>query len=278
MIRNRHLLGAAGGVLLVAGGLRAARLGKERQVQRIWRSLEIPSSGRFDPRMLEGLPDAAQRYLLHSIRPGTSLAKSVRLDMGGRIRLGRDSEPLAMSSYEVLAPPRGYVWKARVGPRQLGLSGFDAYMDGWAEMRWWIAGIVPVVRAGGSDLARSAIGRMLGETIFLPSVLLPSAGARWEEIDERRALVRLATEGEEVAMTLEVDDRGALQRASVLRWNGDPKNGPVGYLPFTCEAFGDEQTFAGYTIPTRFEAGWLLGEPEELRFFFGHIEHAEYVR
>lgn len=276
-MKRRHLLGVAGGVLLVAGGLRAARLGKERQVQRIWRSLEIPSSGRFDPKMVEGLPDAAQRYLLHSIRPGTPLAKAVHLHMGGRIRLGRVSEPFEMSSQEILAPPRGLVWRARVGPRAMGMSGFDAYMDGWAEMRWWTLGIVPMVRAGGSDLARSAVGRLLGEAIFLPSVLLPSAGACWEEIDKSRALVRLATEGEEVAMTLQVDGRGALQRATFLRWNGDPKNGPVGYLPFTSEAFGDEQTFAGYTIPTRFEAGWLLGEPEELRFFFGHIEHANYV-
>jgi hypothetical protein len=89
--------------------------------------------------------------------------------------------------------------------------------------------------------------------------------------------VRLSADGEAVEMTLEVDEEGRLRRASFPRWNSDAKNGPLGYLRFGSEAFAEERTFSGYTIPTRFEAGWLLGDPDELRFFFGKIVLAEYT-
>ena len=133
-----------------------------------------------------------------------------------------------------------------------------------------------MVRAAGPNVSRAAVGRMLGETIFVPSMLLVS-GAQWESVDGSRARVRMSAHGEEVAVTLEVNEDGSLRRSSFPRWNGDPKIGPVGYLQFVTERCSTERTFDGYTIPTRFESGWCLGEPNELRFFFGHIERAEYV-
>jgi hypothetical protein len=182
-----------------------------------------------------------------------------------------------MRSQEMLAPPHGYVWRARVGQGALRFAGFDVYDAGRGEMRWWAAGIVPIVRAQGNELARSAAGRLLGEAIFVPSTLLPSGDVRWEPIDDASARVRLEADGEEVAMTLEVDGEGRLLRASFPRWNTNPDIGPVGYLPFVTEGFAEERTFSGCTIPTRFESGWLLGSPDELRFFFGDIEDAEYT-
>jgi hypothetical protein len=275
---KRFAAGVAASLGVAATGLIAVRLRKTREMRRLWRSLEIPSSAeRFDAKMVDGLPDPARRYLLHAIQPGAQLARSVTLRMVGSIRMARDSEPLPMTSEEMLAPPIGYVWTAHVGRGVARFSGFDVYADGLGEMRWWIAGFVPIVRAQGSELARSAAGRLLGEAIFVPSVLLPSDDVRWEAIDDSSARVRLSAAGEEVAMTLQVDAEGRLMRATFSRWNTDPKIGPLGYLPFASEAFAEERTFSGYTIPTRFESGWLLGEPDELRFFFAKIEGADYT-
>lgn len=50
----------------------------------------------------------------------------------------------------------------------------------------------------------------------------------------------------------------------------------MGHLPFVSDAFGDERTFDGHTIPTRFRAGWRLGEEGEFPFFFARIAAAEY--
>jgi hypothetical protein len=274
---KRFAVGMAAG-LSVAASLVLARLRKDRQMRRTWSSLEIPAlNERFDPAMVDGLPAPAQRYLLRAIDPDTPLARSVRLTISGSIRLKQGARPMRMTSEEMLAPPNGYVWRASVGRGALRFSGFDVYDAGRGEMRWWAAGIVPIVRARGSELARSAAGRLLGEAIFIPSMLLPSDDVHWEPIDESSARVRLHADGEEVAMTLEVDAEGRLVHASFPRWNTNPEIGPLGYIPFVTERFEEERTFSGYTIPTRFESGWSLGAPEELRFFFGNIEEAEYT-
>lgn len=243
------------------------------------RSLEVerePSGQRFQPDMVEGLPEPARRYLMHAIQPGAPLATSVRLVLNGSIRIARNSDPMAMESEELLAPPRGYVWKARVRKGLIRIRGFDAYEKGSGEMRWWLARVVPIVRASGEGLARSAEGRLLGESIFMPSSLLPLRGARWEAVNESMVRVRVRGQLEEVVLTLEVDPLGRLLRLTFPRWNNDPKNGSVGYLPFVCEEFAAERSFDGYTIPTRFQSGWRLGEEGELPFFFATIENAQF--
>ena len=268
---------AAAGAAALLSGLVIARVLTERRVAAEWSSLERdPGEIRFHPAMIEHLPPAARRYLARAIHSGTSLATSVRLTMTGSIRLAPDAEALAMSSEEMLAPPFGYVWRARVRKGPLRISGFDLYVDGRAQMRWWAAGVIPIVRADGPELARSAVGRLLGEVILLPSLLVTGESVVWEHVDDERVRVRLRAGAEDVTLTLDVDPEGRLRRATFSRWNGDARNGPLGYLDFVSDSLEDERTFGGYTIPTRFRAGWRLGEPEEFPFFFATIEHAEY--
>lgn len=268
--------------LLVLGAaiLHVFRLRAERRVGALWRLLDesagVADPSRFDPGMVEGLPEPARRYLLHAIEPGAPLATSVRLTMPGSIRLARHGDPLPMKSEEILVPARGYVWRARVGGGLMRIRGHDRLLDGEAEMRWWLWGFVPVVRASGPDVSRSAVGRLLAGSIFLPCQLLPCRGARWETVDDSTARVRLDAHGEEGVLTLCVGPDGSLQRMSFPRWNSDPKNGPIGYVPFGSDRLCEERTFGGYRIPTRFRGGWRLGEDEEFAFFFGHITEAEY--
>jgi hypothetical protein len=47
----------------------------------------------FDERMLEGLPEIAQRYFRHAIAPGTLLSTTVRLEMSGTFLLGDKASP-----------------------------------------------------------------------------------------------------------------------------------------------------------------------------------------
>lgn len=262
-------LGLALVVLLATGGLLVQRIREERRVGALADVLETgDATGRFDPGMVADLPEPARRYLLHALEPGAHLASTVRLTLPGSMRMTRDGEPLPMESEEILAAGRGYVWTARMRKGPLTIRGFDAYADGEGEMRWWVAGLVPVVGADGEEVSRSAAGRLAGESaLFLPSTLLPSRGARWEAVDPSTVRVRVDAGGEEVELTLELNGDGSLRRLSYPRWNADPKNGPVGYLPFVSDEFGEERTFAGHRLPTRFRAGWRLGE-EEFPFFY----------
>jgi hypothetical protein len=276
----RVLLAAVALLALAAVILLVSRLRKEREVRTLWRTLaragEAADLVRFDPGLVDDLPEPARRYLLHAIEPGTVIAECAHLTMPGSIRVSPKGDPLPMSSEEIFVPGRGYVWKARVGGGLMSIRGHDRLLDGEAEMRWWLWGLLPVVRAGGPDVSRSAAGRLLAGSIFMPSQLLPSRGAHWEAVDDSTANVRLEAQGEEAVLTLRVGSDGALERMSFPRWNADPKIGPIGYVSFGSDRLGEECTFGGYTIPTHFRGGWRLGEEDEFAFFFGHITQAEY--
>lgn len=271
---NRLLVGLVGALVAATALGVTLRLRREGRAAQAWDALAGDSSPEvFDVSMVDGLPEPARRWLLHTVAPGTPLASSVTLTLPGTLRLARDGDALPMTSEERLDPTHGYVWRARVRMGPVSIRGYDLYVDGTGEMRWWLAGVAPIVRASGPDLDRSAAGRLLGESIFVPAALLPARGARWEAVDEATVRVRVDDGHEPLTLTLTVRPDGSLARVDFLRWNSDPKNGPVGPLPFATE-LSDDRTFGGYTIPTRLEAGWRLGEAEEFRFFTARITDA----
>lgn len=255
-----------------------------RSIDRRWAELEQGTGGsthrgdvpvdqgggqRFDPAMVAGLPEPAQRYFLHAIAPGTPLARHAVLRMHGTIRLRDDAEPVPMQAEQVLAPPHGFIWKARVGKGAMRIHGYDSYVGGRGRLHWRLWGVIPVVNQAGADTDRSAAGRLGGEAALVPSALLPANGALWEAVDDDAARVTLDVHGETVTFIIAVDHTGRLTRVVIRRWNGDPANGDIGYIPFIVE-FGGESTVGGYTIPTQIVAGWERAGTWQ-PFFFADI-------
>ncbi|HLM66063.1 MAG TPA: DUF6544 family protein, partial [Longimicrobium sp.] len=213
--------------------------------------------------------------LRRAIAPGTPLARSVRLTMHGTLRLSPGGDALPMRAEQVLAPPAGFIWRARVGRGAMRFRGYDRYAQAQGAMRWWLLGLVPIVRADGTDVTRSAAGRLGGEAVLVPSALLPGRGAAWEAVDDGTARVRLVVDGEPVTTTLRIDADGQLRHASLMRWRDDAGGGVPGYVRFDVELSG-ERTFGGYTVPTHLRAGWRLGERDEFPFFDATVDSAEY--
>lgn len=132
--------------------------------------VEPAPAGSFGPDELTGLPEPVRRYFTAAIAPGTPLAVSVRLSMGGRIKLGRW---WPFRADEVLHPHRGIVWRARVAGI---LTGSDRYAEGRGGMDWRLAGLVKVLHAEGADVSRSTAERAGAEAFWLPTSLLPRFG------------------------------------------------------------------------------------------------------
>lgn len=238
-----------------------------------WQALAAtPARGVFDPEGLRSLPAPARRFLGRAIAPGAPLWHSARLTMVGTMLLKPGGEPVAMTAEQVLAPPRGLVWCARVGAGVMRISGYDRYFDGEGEMRWKLFGLVPVASASGRDVSRSAAGRVAGEAVFVPATLLPQFGTEWEDIDHARAAYLMQVGDERVRCELTVDDGGRLLQSSVRRWREAASGRPAGYHRFDVDGWADEQTRDGYTLPTRFRAGWQLGDDDEFPFFFAQVD------
>ena len=120
---------------------------KEVSLDELWNSAPSGESV-FEPHQVSGLPEGARRYLEHAIAPG---AKPFRAE-------------------EVIYWNRGFIWSASVSVHGLPIRGSDRILDGQGAMRWKPLGI-PVLTPSGPRMTRSAIGRLQGESAWLPSVL-----------------------------------------------------------------------------------------------------------
>jgi len=250
--------------------------GYYKKLHQIWRSLEgIADTGKFDESMVKELPNPAIRYLLHSIQPGSPLSSCVQLQMSGEMRLKPDGAWMSMKAQQILAPPQGFIWIAHVAKGFSRITGADYYFEGNAGLRFWLWGLIPVVNASGADINQSAAGRLAIESVWLPASLLPQQGAVWEEIDNEHVKVIVPIGQFKETLILSIGSNGALNSIEMLRWGDKTEDGTFARIPFggTVEA---EDTFGGYTIPTRMTVGWWPNSNDYFDFFRADIDEAEF--
>jgi hypothetical protein len=251
-----------------------------RQIEQILRS--EPTQQRFTEEMVADLPAPVQRYFLHAIAPGTPLATSVRLTMRGQFRLARDKPWLPMQAQEILSA-NGFVWRAKIGSGLSQFQGADYYYDRSGKMQFALLGLVPIVNVQNADMARSAIGRLAAELMWLPTALLHQQGVQWSATDDYTIQAQLQVDDEPATLTFATDAEGKLLAGYALRWGESlqdgkaehSKDGSWSYIPMggKCHA---EQTFDGFTIPAQVGVGWWFGSEQYFEFFQSTIEQAEF--
>jgi hypothetical protein len=71
--------------------------------------------------------------------------------MAGSIRLKPGGKWLPFEARQVLAPPRGFVWRAVVRAGLLRFAGADHYAAGSGGVDFSLWGVIPLVRASGPE-------------------------------------------------------------------------------------------------------------------------------
>lgn len=117
--------------------------------------------------------------------------------------------------------------------------------------------MVPLARAQGPDVSRSAAGRCAGEAVWLPTALLPRFGVRWSATSDRLLSARFPGAREVVVHHL-IHDDGRLRSVSFERWGDPGDTGSWAMHRFGVEVTGYE-TFDGLCIPSAGRAGWFFG-------------------
>jgi hypothetical protein len=217
-----------------------------------------------------GLDEPVRRYLEHALGGGAAPGAGSRLTMQGRIKAGAW---LPFTAIEEL-DGRSFSWRARVGRGRLApLTVVDRFGDGagWTEGR--LFGRARVFAAAGQDTSRSAAGRAALEAIWAPAALLPERGVRWRADSDDEIVASFDVPPERPEVHLRIDERGAVLRASALRW-GDAGSGAFGYIPCGCEVAG-ERRFGAVTVPSEVTVGWWFGTPRWAPFFRASIHSLE---
>lgn len=239
------------------------------------RATQPADPGRFSAEMVADLPEPARRFFLHAIRPGTRLHTVAELAMAGRFGMGTKEAPgyMAMTATQVLAAPEGFVWKASFARGPMRMSGSDS--GGWT--RFWVGGIVPVARLGGTaDARRSAFGRYIAEAVFwTPAALLPGPGITWHRLDGNTARVTVSHAGLEQSVTVTVDADGRATEVAFPRWSDANADKTYRIQPFGgyLSAYRD---FGGFRLPTHVEAGNFFGTDRYFPFFIVDVSEVRF--
>lgn len=242
------------------------------RLQDLWNNVP-PGTAHFDAARLSGLPEPARRYLEHAITPGAPLASAVYLRMHGEIKL---KGWCRFEAEQLICWQQGMIWQAAVHMHGLVIRGGDRFWNAQGVLSWKLFGILPLVRASGPDITRSAAGRVNIESIWLPSVLCQE-NVSWSAPDHTRFRARFHAHAETAEIDYTIDRGGKLVSVNMPRW-GNPGGGAFHYVNCGGQV-EEERTFDGFTIPSRLRVGWYFGSKRferEGEFFRVTIDEALY--
>lgn len=219
-------------VLLGLAVWRWSDIRAERRVMADILAQRSPAVPAYDPALVQDQPAPVQRYFNAMLRPGAPLHRTGHLKMEGELRLG--DRPIAFDGTQVLSLDHGFIW-AMTAQGGMPLGGSDS--DSWT--RFWLAGLVPVARSGGTaDHRRSAFGRRVIEAVvWSPAALLPGPGVVWAEADGAPTVtVTRGDLSQTVTVTLGPDGRPT--RVDMFRWSDQTPDGQFDLVPFGARVKG----------------------------------------
>lgn len=162
--------------------------------------------------------------------------------------------------------------------RMLGVPiwGFDHLINDEGEIQWKVLGIIPIVNVAGTNITKSAAGRIAAEAEWLPS-LLYREDVTWTAQGSYCAHAALLVEGDRANVEFSIDGIGQLESVKPKRW-GNPEGAEYHYADFG-GFIESEGTFNGYTTLNQLYIGWYFGTERfnsEGEFFRVKIDHAEF--
>lgn len=258
--------------------LAALRLWDERADRLEWARLatsQPASPALYDPVIVAGLPEPAQRFFNFAIAPDTPLLNVAEIDMEGEFSLGTQENPnyRPMDARQILAAPLGFVWKAKM-PGAVPMSGSDT--GSWTRFR--IFDLIPVARIGGvPDHTRAAYGRYVAEAVFwTPAALLPGPGVVWEALGQDTARVTVSYNGLSQAVDLQVDAEGRPVVVQFMRWSNANPEKKHQLQPFG-GILSDFREVQGFRVPFKVEAANMFGTDQHFVFFRATITDVRFL-
>lgn len=246
---------SVGLVLLIGAVLIGLRLRFKKRAIELWLRADTQSDldeRNFQPKLVEDLPEPMRRYFLHALAPGSPLGGRVEIQGQGEIFLRGKFQ--AFSFRELIAPKRGFVWKANA--KQLRLSVVDHYLDDEGALAGLLFGCIPTANASGADVSRSARHRLAAEQVWYPAGLLPQRGVSWKRMSDTQARAKLLIDEEPIDLILTIGPEGQLEQAEMRRWSNEPKGSKWHFRDYVIRV-QEQASFSGRTIPTLLTAGYL---------------------
>jgi len=251
-----------GAALLVVGGAVLAMTSAARFEHNVAVDAEIMWSvphgaAAMKPNCYETVPPPVRRYLEQTICERAPLIRRVILHQTGMFRPSFEGAWLPIKADQYFnADPPGFVWfgRVRMAPG-LWIDAHDQSVQGTGRMVVRAESIWALADSTGPGLDESALARLLGELVWLPTTLIDSRYVQWTPVDDRHADATLTVGRTQATGRFEFDDHGFPRRFTASRYRD--VNGTQVLTPFEGE-LADYQTANGMSVPHRVVGSWII--------------------
>jgi len=235
---------------------------------------EIPETFSLD--QLTGVPAPVARYFALALTPGQPLIRRARVRWEGEFRSAPNAGWKGFTALQHFTVwPPGFVWDATIQMMPLiPVRVRDGYVGGEGVILGKLAALIPVAdQRGTPEMAAGALSRYLGEAIWMPTALLPTAGVSWAAVDDTTARATLTDGATTVSADFHFAPTGEIVGMSMTRYRD--VNGRGEPTPFEARLRGGYRRVAGMMIPVEGEVAWLLPEGR-FAYWRGRPVHIEY--
>ncbi len=207
--------------------------------------------------LLKSYPEPVSRFLRFHLPDGIPDTPFSITPMKGIIKLVNWAQ---FRSVLYANPIKGFLWEATVKMGILPVKGFDYFLENQGAMQWSLFNFIPVNKAEGPDVTRSAEGRAMLEGLFTPHLLIHPK-VKWDVISENEITATWKIYQEEKAVHIIIGEDGSLKQAFVQRWGNPGDSKTWEYLTFGIN-IEKEIKRKGIIIPAKGNAGWWFGQKE----------------
>ena len=260
------------GLAIIYGGYRW-QIDTDKLRAKLTSGRRIIEPKNYDPKELEGLPAAVQRFFRTVLKDGQAIVAEVNLSQTGQFNLNEmeDKWNPFTATQLVMTQRLGFDWDARIQMAP-GVNAFvhDTYVLGEGSLHASLLGLFTVAKM--TSTPESNLGELLrffAEAAWYPTALLPSQGVRWEAIpqtggsanDDNSARATLTDGTTTVSLVFQFNAEGAI---ATMRAEARYRD-KLTAMPW-CGRFWDYSVRNGMLIPLEGEVGWEY--PEGTRLYF----------
>lgn len=234
---------------------------------------------RYDEDELKDVPPVVRRYLSQALNPNQPLVRRLYLEQAGSFN--RSNNPPAeqwepFTARQRVATKRpGFVWDAaiRVSPG-FTVRVVDAYVAGEGSWQPSVFGLVDVGGShGNAAIARDELIRYFAESVWYPTVLLPSQGVQWTAIDAQSARATLTDGALTVSLVFVFNAEGMVERIRSAERTA-LLNGARVPMPWELSLSG-YAVHSGMRVPLKAEAAWMTASGP-WPYWRGTVEKLDY--
>jgi hypothetical protein len=157
------------------------------------------------------LPAAVQRYLHVAGAIGRPRVRRVRARLHGRIRRGATSRWMPLVAEQLnIVEPSARLFCFRASMFGVPVVGYHRYVGASATMRVRAAGVIPLVNAGGDEMAQSETVTLFNDMCVLAPATLIDRRIDWLTVDSHTSEAAFTNAGHTIRATLSFNDAGEL--------------------------------------------------------------------